>query len=730
MTVRGDLPAQSTTFIGRPAVLAETRALLGRSRLVTLAGAGGVGKTRVAVETCRAAVRESAFQHDVRVVPLAGIEDPALLARTVAAGLRVVDNAPEPGVNRLVESLYDKHLLLVLDGCEHLLDAVRDLVHRLLRDCKGLTVLTTSREPLNVYGEHVVQVPPLAVGEAVRLFLDRAEAAGAALSDVDLPEVAALCEAVGGVPLAVELVAARVAELPLRDVLEQWGGADQAAVFEWSARHCSEEERALWAALTVFPADFDRAAAEAVGGGEVRALVRRALVVAATSPVTGQPRYRLPNAVARFGSSLVRDNDSVRRRHVRHYSEFLAEAARSWFSRDDSLWMARLHEEWPNVRAAIGYALRTPDLAATGAAMTIDVERTRFPAFAGLLGQVRDLLAVACEAVTEPSLRTSLLAHRAWIAQVQGDVATAVPLVGEAREVARQAGSGADLMWVEATHLFLAEGSADCLPLYGRLVELRQEHSTPGDTYVAELFLAMASCFLLDAEAADKATTALAAQAEDNGVAWSSAWGRWHRGLYELLHGDPAQAHQRAVEALRVQLTLGDAWGPAFSLWLLACACAELGAHDRAARLLGALRSQERGARISFAGLAPFRTLLERADRSVRRALGDDYPVIATLGADLRHEQAMEFALEPVPDSERRPPRPTLPGGLTRQEFTIAGLVADGFSSKQIATRLFISPRTADRQVVNIRTKLGLPNRVALAAWHRSATNDESAGRW
>jgi non-specific serine/threonine protein kinase len=343
MTVRGALPAQSTTFIGRPAVPAGTRALLGGSRLVTLLGAGGVGKTRIAVETVRAITAESAFQHGVRLVPLAGLEDPALLARTVAAGLRMMDNSPETGPARLVEALYDKHLLLVLDSCEHLLDAVRHLVHHLLRNCEGLTILTTSREQLNVYGEQLVRVPPLTVDEAARLFLDRAKAAGATLTDDDLPEVEALCEAVGGVPLAIELAAARLAEMSSTDLLKKWDASSQ-RVFEWSAQHCSDEERELWATLSVFPADFDLAAAEALCGKEVpqalAALVRRSIVVAKTSPVTGQQRYGLPNAVAQFGSGLLRDNDIVRRRHVRHYGELLEEAARSWSSPDDPLRVA------------------------------------------------------------------------------------------------------------------------------------------------------------------------------------------------------------------------------------------------------------------------------------------------------------------------------------------------------------------------------------------------------
>ncbi|MFS8098567.1 LuxR C-terminal-related transcriptional regulator [Lentzea alba] len=742
MTVRGNLPAQTTTFIGRRAVLAEAESLLSKARLISLVGAGGVGKTRIAVETGRTMARAEVFRHGVWVVSLADLKDPALLARTVAAELRIVDNSPDAGLGRLIESLYDKHLLLVLDNCEHLLEAVRHLVHHLLRNCEGLTILTTSREQLGVYGEYLLRVPPLDE-DAAELFLERAEAAGATLLEEDLTEVVALCRALDGLPLAIELAAARLAEMSLTDVLSQLGRRFDLLVgdshgpahhvtleraFEWSAHHCTDEERQLWGTLSVFPADFDRAAAEAVAGGDVlaplSALVRKSIVVATTSPVTRRTRYRMLDTVSQFGARLLKSADEPLRLHVLHYNEFVNEATRSWFSPDEALWMGRLREEWPNVRAAIGHALAVPDLAETGTVMAMNVQRTRFTAFAGMLGQARDLLAVARKVITEPPLRTSLLAHCAWLAQAQGDMSAAIPLMNEARSLPRQPMTDVHLVFVEATHLFFVEGSPDCVPLYAHVVELCRQFASPGDTYICELMHAMAACFLLDAEAADKATTGLIMLAESNGVDWSHSWGLWHQGLYELRHGDPAQVHPLAVESLRLQLALGDTWGPAYSLWLLACTCAELGAHDRAARLLGALRSQERISRISFAGMSPFHKMLERADRTVRRALGDDYQVIMTLGADLRHDQAMEFALEPIPESERRPAKPTLPGGLTRQEFTIAGLVAEGLTSKQIGARLFISPRTADRHVVNIRAKLGLPNRVALAAWHRSATGN------
>ncbi|MFD9705594.1 ATP-binding protein [Lentzea sp. NPDC059081] len=717
MTPRGDLPAQTTTFAGHRTVLAEAAARLGRARLITLVGPAGAGKTRVAAELGRAAARAGSFQHGVREVRLGDLGDPALLARTVAAELGIVDNSRDNGFGRLVESLYDKHLLLVLDQCEHLLEAVRHFVHHLSRDCEGVTILTTTRVGLGVYGEHLVPVPSLG-DEAVELFLERANAVPA---EETLPDVKALCEAVDGLPLAIELVAAQLGERSAADVLDELGTATLDQVLGWSASHCTGEERRVWAALSVFPADFDLAAAEAVAGadlGTLSELVRKSIVWA------GDGRYRLPSAVAEFGVRLLTGADESLRRHVLHYNAFVDEATRSWFSPDESLWINRLREEWPNVRAAIGYALKTPGLAETGTLMAMNVQRTRFTASAGRLGQARDLLAAAREVITEVPLRTSLLAHCAYIAQASGDMATAIPLMDEARALPRQTSTDLNLLIVEATHLFFVEGSPDCVPVYAHIVELCRQYAPPGDTYFTELMHSMAVCFLLDAEAADKATTGLQQTAENSGVAWSRAWGLWHRGLYELLHGDPALVHPLAIEALRTQLAIGDAWGPAYSLWLLACTCAELGAFDRAARLLGALRAQERLSRISFSSMSPFHKVLERADRIVRRALADDYPVITTLGLDLRPDQAMEFALEPVPDAERRPAKPLLPGGLTRQEFTIAGLVAEGLTSKQIGARLFISPRTADRHVVNIRAKLGLPARTSLAAWHRAASGE------
>ncbi|WP_186762893.1 ATP-binding protein [Lentzea tibetensis] len=749
MSGRGNLPAETTTFVGRETLLAETGGRLRQARLVTLTGTGGVGKTRAAVQLGRQARDAGVYRHGVWMVSLAGLKDPGLLARTVAQSLDIVDNSREAGLAHLIESLRDKHLLLILDNCEHLLAAAQHLVHDLLRACDGLTVLTTSRERIGTYGEHIVRVPPLGVteGEAVRLFLDRAGATGAELDDSQLGEITELCHLLDGLPLAIELAAARLGELSLTDILEQLvdrrfsllvGGDDMGLphhqtlqrAFEWSAAHCSPGEKLLWSRLSVFPANFSRAAAEAVCTGEgidredvldlLTGLVRKSILIAEPSPVSRRTRYRMLETVAQFGARMLAPDERVpvRQAHADHYRDLIAEAARDWFSPHEVRWMGTLREEWQNIRVAIAFYLSQPAQVEFAAQLAIDVGRTRFATFAGLLGQTLDLLENAYRA--QPS--AAILAHRAWILLVQGDAEAAAPHLRQARILAPH---DPQLLYTEAAHQFLAEENPvrakGCVATFRVVLDqLIADGDTPGDAHMVELFYAMSACFLGDRDTADRSTRGLLTSVEEHHAEWSGSWALWTRGLFELLHGEPHQAYLLAQQALATQHDIGDTWGPAFNLWLLACATAELGAHQRAARLFGGHWSQERTSRIRFAGLRPWARVREKIDRRIRQALGDDeYTAELARGAALRPEQVLALALEPLPAAERKPSgKQALPGGLTKQEYTIAGLVADGLTSKQIGERLFISPRTADRHVVNIRAKLGLPNRLALAAWH------------
>jgi non-specific serine/threonine protein kinase len=329
----GDLPAEPSSFVGRRAELAEVRHLLRGTRLLTLTGVGGVGKTRLASRVA-GQVRRS-FPDGVRLVELAGLRDPRLVPRAVANAVGIADQSARDEVEVLVECLSDRQLLLVVDNCEHLLPAVARLLLDLLRGVPGLRVLATSREALEVTGERLYPVPPLAVpdrGPAVALFAERAATAcpDFALTDANAPLVAAVCRRLDGIPLAIELAAARLRSLSLAQVAGRLD--DRFALLtagnhttprqqtlrgtiDWSFALCSPPERLLWMRATVFAGGFDLAAAERVcaGAGLREGELAQALAglvaksVLGTVDGAGGRRYRMLETIGEYGLARLRD---------------------------------------------------------------------------------------------------------------------------------------------------------------------------------------------------------------------------------------------------------------------------------------------------------------------------------------------------------------------------------------------------------------------------------------
>ncbi len=296
----GTLPPPTSGLVGREAELARARELLGRSRLVTITGPGGVGKSRLAVRA--AAEAADRFRDGAHVVELSAVHDPALLAHTLAArlaipGLSSAESGQGAQQDRLLGFIRERQLLLVLDTCEHLVDACAALADTVLREAPGVTVLATSRQPLDAAGEAVLQLAPLPVPEpgaatagkadAVELFAQRAAAAvpGFTVTPENLADVITVCRRLDGIPLAIELATVRLRALSLHQMAERiddrlrllTGGRRSAtprhqtlrAAIEWSYSLCTPAEQLLWARLSVFAGGFDLAAAEAVcaGGG-------------------------------------------------------------------------------------------------------------------------------------------------------------------------------------------------------------------------------------------------------------------------------------------------------------------------------------------------------------------------------------------------------------------------------------------------------------------------------
>jgi predicted ATPase/DNA-binding CsgD family transcriptional regulator len=343
-----NFPSQLTSFVGRGPQLTEVRKLLTESRLVTLTGAGGSGKTRLAVQVANQLAKE--YSEGVWYVDLAPITDPDLVPVTAARALGLPDQPGRSTMDSLLRFVRGRQMLVVLDNCEHLLDACATLVVVVLGGAPGLTLLATSREPIGITGEATWRVPSLSLAdEAVELFTDRARLAltSFAVTDTNTAVVAEICQRLDGMPLAIELAAARVRALSLVEILDSLrdrfrlltGGARTAvrrqqtlrASVDWSHALLTEPERVLFRRLAVFFGGFDLDAARAVAGGgdveryqvldQLTLLVDKSLVVADDSG--GRTRYRLLETVRQYALEKLGESgeaDVVRSRHRDYYT--------------------------------------------------------------------------------------------------------------------------------------------------------------------------------------------------------------------------------------------------------------------------------------------------------------------------------------------------------------------------------------------------------------------------
>jgi non-specific serine/threonine protein kinase len=398
-----NLSAQVSSFIGREAELAEVRRLVGGSRLVTLTGAGGAGKTRLGLQV--AAGLLDGTGDGVWFADLAPLGDPDLVAVTVANVLGIREEPGRPVLGTLVEAVGGRSLLVVLDNCEHVLDTCAKLADELLRGCPNLALLATSREPLGIDGENVYRVPSLGTpadgadpgaiwaSEAVRLLADRAASQGVPLAgDDEAAELAGrICRRLDGMPLAVELAAARLRVMPAAELEARLderfvlltGGSRAAlprqqtlqAMVDWSWELLTGRERAVLAALSVFAGGFTLPAAEAVAAGpdvpaaevagHLGALVDKSLVQFGDTG-SGPGRYRLLATVRQYAAGRLDEQgptaaDAARIAHRDHYLAVAEAAALHLVGPDQAAWLDRLDAELGNLRAAIAISLTQPD---------------------------------------------------------------------------------------------------------------------------------------------------------------------------------------------------------------------------------------------------------------------------------------------------------------------------------------------------------------------------------
>ncbi|HEX6596687.1 MAG TPA: tetratricopeptide repeat protein [Acidimicrobiales bacterium] len=452
-----NLPADRTTFVGRDEAVEALATMLDTTRLLTLTGPGGVGKSRLAVRVARA--RGDDLPGGAWMVELAGLSDPRLVPQQVLAVLGAPEVTGIPPTEAVSRFLADRSLLLVLDNCEHLVAACADLCDRMLSAAPGLRVLATSREPLGVAGETTWTVPPLPQPDASRLFRDRARAAAPSLDLGPAAEddVARICERVDGIPLAVELAAARARSLSLPEIAARLDdrlrllvggprtapGRHQAirATIDWSFEALTAAEQDLFARLSVFAGGFVMAAAEAVAGTDDALDVLAALVDKSMVTVDHRgpdARYRVLEPLRQYAAERLTaagsENDA-RARHLAWAAELAESAETGLEGGDQARCLAVLDAEHDNLRAALGWAATT---GATEPGLRLASSLLRYWEIRGHLSEGRaHLQSLAAQGDGSPELRAKALNAAAVLAQRQGDHAGARTLYQESLVIRR-----------------------------------------------------------------------------------------------------------------------------------------------------------------------------------------------------------------------------------------------------------------------------------------------------
>ena len=491
----GELPAQLSSFVGRRIELAEVCGLVATCRLVTLTGSGGVGKTRLGLQVA-AGLAEGAGE-GVWFVDLAPLSDSDLVAATVAHVLGIREDAGRPATATLIDAVGTRRLLVVLDNCEHVIDACAKLADALLRGCPNLALMATSREPLGIGGERVYRVPSMAVpdegedaaaiwvSEAVRLLEDRAAAQGVALGCDGAPAdpVGRICRRLDGIPLALELAAARLRVMPVAELEARLderfslltGGSRAAlprqqtlrAMVEWSWELLTGPERAVLARLSVFAGGFTLAAAEAVAAdqqvppgeivGHLGALVDKSLVQFGDTGA-GPSRYRLLETFRQYAAAQLdawgtAASSNARIAHRDYYLALAEAAVPQLVAADQAAWLDRLDAELGNLRVAItvSQALPGPEPGLRLAASLREFWKARGHAAEGARVLQAFLDAPAAQEAT--LARGRALAAAAYLLALMGGYAVAWDYCEEALVIARGAGDEyliTDLLYEQA----------------------------------------------------------------------------------------------------------------------------------------------------------------------------------------------------------------------------------------------------------------------------------------
>ena len=619
-----NLPAPRTSFVGREREMVEVKRKLAMTSLLTLIGTGGSGKTRLTLEVARDLI--GAYPDGVWLVELAPLSEGALVPQVVATTLRVQEQPGRPLLESLIDALGDKQMLVILDNCEHLIESAARLTDTLLDSCPRLRVLATSREPLGATGELGWLVPSLSVPQAqhyptieelegyesARLFADRASKRhpGFELTPENVTAVAQVCARLEGIPLAIELAAARVGMLSAEQISERLGhslkllkGDDRTAdhrhqtlraTLDWSYELLSEPEQVLFRRFGAFAGGFTLEAAESVGaGGDIEEedvlellsyLVDKSLVVTEESWERGA-RYRLLEPVRQYAREKLRvsgEAEAVGRRHAEFFFALAEEAELELIRPRQAEWLDRLETEHDNLRAALSWALeREVDLGPRMAGALCRFWHTR-----GYLSEGRRYLeeAVARSHVVPATVRAKALEGLGWIAEPQGDYERARVAYEKSLELYRSSKDkrGVANALGDLGSLALDQGDyARATSLLEESLTLHRELGSKEEVVGVLNGLGVLASADGDRERSVSFFSEALALSRGSGSVRKNAVSLGNLGITMLVHGDTEQATVLLDESLALFRGIGDSSNIAIGLMYSALAALTRGDHER-----------------------------------------------------------------------------------------------------------------------------------------------------
>jgi non-specific serine/threonine protein kinase len=779
-----NLPVALSSFVGREREVAEIQRLITSHRFVTLTGVGGCGKTRLAIES--AAQLAPVFAGRVWFVDLSAFVEPALVPHAVASRLRICE---EPGISlltTLVTTLAPHQTLLVLDNCEHLIDACVSLIDALLRSCPELRVLATSRETLDIAGERVWTVPSLSFPslpspsdrpvaecdllgfEAVRLFVERAQAASREFG-VDLKvltSVGEICRQLDGIPLAIELAAARVRALSVQQIVARLDNCmrlltsrhrTMAATLDWSCDLLSEQEYMVLRRLSVFAGSWSLEAAESVCADDaippdtmldlLSGLVHKSLMVVGQQ--RGQARYRMLELVRQYARTHLMtagEQTNVQDRHLAYFARRITCATPHLTGTDQVAWFEQLELEFDNLRAALDRAIvvagETGRSDAVFQALVLPAELERFWSVRGYIREGSERLgqALALAGAQAPNVavaRAHALNAAGILAWFRGDYGESQRLVEEALaigEVTRDRRIVLVALRNLGTLAVLRHDLTAGIGLLERGMALEREMGGIDQYSAAWIVAVLGSAAYLQgnderARACFEESIALfRALGDANFLALSLR----RLAQIALRCGSPQRAHTLLCESLELNTQIGSPAGIAACLGGLASVLLAQGQPADAARLLSSAQAllRETADQLMAVDREMFDALLART----RTLLGNAFDAVWAEGHAVRGKAAIMDMVTCVAGSPEQSHNKRLaahsparlhPDALTAREREVSALVAQGRSNREIAQALMVEVKTVEAHLTRILAKLGATSRVQVAIWVRDHHHSE-----